>query len=157
MVAIDPGGTTGYCQAQYDGKTLAMIIGQERFTGGSLYNFLNECSALAHSRDAKFYVIYEKFHYRNKARPGLDLTAPKLIGVMDLFIEETGALGFAQMPAEGKGYWTDDQLKRFQVYVKGLPHGRDAQRHLLQWWQFKFGYGIHQISPFTNYTVVGQK
>lgn len=155
MLSVDPGGTTGYCKASFDGTTLTLRPGQERFTGGALFNFiLEEIQAARKVQDSKFYLIYEKFHYRNKARPGLDLTAPKLIGVMDLLVEEEGLLAFPQMPAEAMGYWTNDQLKRFQIYVPGMEHGRDAMRHLLQWWQFKFGFGIHKITPFTNYKVI---
>lgn len=155
MLAIDPGGTTGYCKGSFDGETLLLQPGQERFTAGSLFNFI--LSEIPAYDEGKFYLIYERFDYRNKARPGLDLTAPKLIGVMDLIVEEEGLLCYPQMPAEAKGYWTDDQLKRFNVYVKGLIHGRDAMRHLLQWWQFKAGFGIHEITPFTNYKVEVKK
>ena len=155
MLAIDPGGTTGYCKGKYDGEYLHLEPGQEKFTGGALFNFI-ESEIPDPEGEGNFYLIYEKFHYRNKARPGLDLTAPKLIGVMDLLAEEEGLLVFPQMPSEAKGYWTDDQLKRFQVYVKGLQHGRDAMRHLLQWWQFKFGFQFHKTTPFVNYKVKGR-
>lgn len=151
MLSVDPGGTTGYCKGSFDGTTLLLRPGQERFTAGSLYNFIE--GEIPDPSEGKFYLIYEKFHYRNKARPGLDLTAPKLIGVMDLIGEKEGLQIFPQMPSEAMGYWTDDQLKRFQIYVPGLIHGRDAMRHMLQWWQFKFGFGIHKITPFTNYKV----
>lgn len=147
MLSIDPGGTTGYCHGEYDGTTLLLRPGQEKFSEGELFKFMHE------HWQKNFYLIYEKFHYRNKARPGLDLTAPKLIGVIELFCQSEGIKYFPQMPSEAMGYWTDDQLKRFQIYVPGLVHGRDAMRHLLQWWQFKFGFGIHKITPFTKYKV----
>lgn len=151
MLSIDPGGTTGYCKGSFDGTTLLLRPGQERLTGSQLFDFIR--AEIPAYDEGKFYLIYEKFHYRNKARPGLDLTAPKLIGVMDLIAESEGLNVFPQMPSEAMGYWTDDQLKRFQIYVPGLVHGRDAMRHMLQWWQFKFGFGIHKITPFTNYKV----
>jgi hypothetical protein len=158
MLAIDPGGTTGYCKGSFDGETLLLQPGQERFTAGSLFNFILEDRQRSIQDDnGIYYLIYERFDYRNKARPGLDLTAPKLIGVMDLLVEEEDLLCYPQMPAEAKGYWTDDQLKGFNVYVKGLIHGRDAMRHLLQWWQFKAGFGIHEITPFTKYKVEVKK
>jgi hypothetical protein len=147
MLAIDPGGTTGYCHGEYDGETLLLRPGQQRFTEAELFKFMHD------SWQKNFYLIYERFHYRNKARPGLDLTAPKLIGVIELFCQSERLHYFPQMPSEAMGYWTDDQLRRFNVYVKGMPHCRDAMRHLLQWWQFKYGFGLHRITPFTNYKV----
>jgi hypothetical protein len=148
MLAIDPGGTTGYCHGVFDGDKLQLKPGQEKFSEAQLFAFMHE------HWQKNFYLIYEKFSYRNRARPGLDLTAPKLIGVIELFVQSEGIQYFPQMAAEAMGYWTDEQLKRFNVYVKGLQHGRDAMRHLLQWWQFKYGYKFHQTSPFTKYEIV---
>jgi len=147
ILSIDPGGTTGFCHGLYDGDKLVLTPGQQRFNESELYSFLEE------NWQKNFYLIYEKFHYRNRARPGLDLTPTRLIGVIELFCQKEGITYFAQMPSEAMGYWTDDQLKRFQVYVKGLQHGRDAMRHLLQWWQFKYGYQFHQTTPFTKYEI----
>lgn len=149
IVAIDPGGTTGYCKGKYDGEQLILMPGQEQLSGSELFQFLLDC--LREANTDPFVLIYERFDYRNRARAGLDLTAPKLIGVMDLIVEEEGLMCYPQMPSEAKGYWTNDRLKQFQIYVPGLDHGRDAMRHLLQWWQFKAGFGIHKITPFTNY------
>lgn len=151
MLALDPGGTTGYCRASYNGDKLTLTPGQERFTERELYDFIR--SEIPAEEEGDFYLIYEKFHYRNRARPGLDLTPTRLIGVIELICQTEGFNYFPQMPSEGMGYWTDDQLKRFSVYVKGLQHGRDAMRHLLQWWQFKYGFQFHKITPFTNYEV----
>lgn len=151
MLAIDPGGTTGFCIGEYDGSQLILRVGQERFSPGDLFNFM--LKQLDGIKGDPFHLIYERFDYRNKARAGLDLTAPKLIGVMDLLVEEEGLKCYPQMPSEAKGYWTNDRLKQFQIYVPGLEHGRDAMRHLLQWWQFKAGFGIHKITPFTNYKI----
>jgi len=147
ILSLDPGGTTGYCHGVYDGDKLVLTPGQQKFNESELFKFMHE------HWQKNFYLIYEKFHYRNRARPGLDLTPTRLIGVIELFCQTEGIKYFAQMPSEAMGYWTDDQLKRFGVYVPGLQHGRDAMRHMLQWWQFKYGFGIHKITPFTNYEV----
>lgn len=155
MLAIDPGGTTGYCKGSYDGTTLTLKPGQKKMSGSELFDLIQ--GEVPAPDEGKFYLIYEKFHYRNKARPGLDLTPANLIGVIDLAVDQMGLIDFAQMPSEAMGYWTDDQLRRFQIYVPGLQHGRDAMRHLLQWWQFKYGFGIHKIIPFTNYKVIAEK
>lgn len=155
MLSIDPGGTTGYCIGSFDGTTLSMEIAQERLSGSELFDLIK--GQIPADEEGKFYLIYEKFHYRNKARPGLDLTAPKLIGVIDLACEQFGLNYFPQMPSEAMGFWTNDRLRQYQIYVPGLEHGRDAMRHMLQWWQFKFGFGIHRITPFTQYKVEAKK
>jgi len=40
------------------------------------------------------------------------------------------------MAQHAKQWWTDEKLKRFGIYPKGLKHGRDALRHLLYYMLF---------------------
>jgi hypothetical protein len=84
-------------------------------------------------------IICEDFEYRNRARAGLDLTPPRLIGVVKLFSQTTGTKLLLQKAAVGKGHYSDDRLKSLGFYRRGTPHGRDALRHLLHWLTFKEG------------------
>jgi hypothetical protein len=36
-----------------------------------------------------------------------------------------------QSAQNAKGFWTDDKLREFGVYLPGVKHGRDATRHAL--------------------------
>jgi len=150
ILALDPGKTTGFCRGEWNGDKGILVLspGEQQFTAETMMGFLHD------NWQKNFTLIYEGFSYRNAARPGLDLTPVELIGVIKLFCQSEKVTHYEQTPAVGKGYWTDEQLKRFQVYVAGLRHGRDAMRHLLHWWQFKAGYKYHEISPFTNYEVL---
>lgn len=150
MLALDPGGTTGYCHAEWNGEELTLMPGQRKFTSAELFAYLHD------SWQKNFHLIYERFDYRNRARAGLDLTPARLIGVIELFIETERLSHYPQTASEAMGFWTDERLRQYQIYQKGIQHGRDAMRHLLHWWQFKAGYQFHDTSPFTRYILIPQ-
>jgi len=89
------------------------------------------------------YIIMEDFEFRGRASTGLNLFPCQLIGVARLYelTEPTGKCAlYLQKPAQGKSYFTDPILKSKGLYKRGLPHGMDASRHLLQWLTFGAGY-----------------
>lgn len=130
-MALDPGVTTGVAVGALDGSRLYLEIDQKKFTHRSLYMYLHRYFLTE--------VIYETFEYRNAARAGLNLTPVEMIGVIKFYGETRKANLYPQNAAEGKGYFTDDKLKSLNAYRRGTPHGRDASRHLLQWFKFKRG------------------
>lgn len=134
-VAIDPGVTTGFCTGTLLDRNLDLVIDQEKLTCHEMYERLNALMSL----DAgSMHIIYEDFSYRNVARTGLNLMPVKLIGIIELFQERYEPLVTftKQSAAQGKAYYSDEKLKRLGVYVPGKEHGRDALRHLLQWYTF---------------------
>lgn len=142
-LALDPGGTTGYCIARSFGKDLSLEVGESQLSKLGMYQMVrNFCRA-----DMNRHVIYESFQYRNVARMGLDLTPVELIGVIELVNEERfgNALFYHQMASQAKTHFTDDRLKEEGVYKRGKKHGRDATRHMLYW--LTFGPGA-QFGPF---------
>jgi hypothetical protein len=56
-----------------------------------------------------------------------------------------------QTAAKGKGYYTNHHLQAADVYTRGIPHGMDALRHLLQWYTFEAGYQYNKHG-FCRYT-----
>lgn len=142
IVSLDPGGTTGICMGDLSDQELVLRISQEQFSMHGMYDFLEryvaECEDLCH-------VIYESFQYRKLSRGGLDLTPVKLIGVIELMRDRFEPLVTftEQSPATGKAFYSDDRLKQMGIYKPGTPHGRDAERHLMQW--ITFGYGSQYV------------
>lgn len=137
ILAIDPGGTTGYAVGFYKDSHLDLIVLEEKMSPGKFMYLLQ--SVHLHDPDP-LHLIYEDFQYRNYARMGLDLTPVKLIGVMELFLEQTVSVtGYKQSPSSGKSFYQDDKLKMLGAYAVGRQHGRDATRHLLQWANFGMG------------------
>lgn len=135
VLAIDPGGTTGYCYAN-------VVDGAVELYPFQIVDDVDE--AFFRVRDFKpRYIICEDFEYRNRARAGLNLFPVQLIGVVRLY-ELTAPGGecalYLQKASQGKAYYTDTLLKQMKVYKRGVPHGMDATRHLLQWLTFGAGY-----------------
>jgi hypothetical protein len=91
-------------------------------------------------------IIMEDFDFRgghHRAATGINYFPIQLIGVARLyeFTEPTGKCALSlQKAAQGKGYYSNPILQRHGLYKRGLPHGMDAVRHLLQWSTFGAGY-----------------
>lgn len=130
--ALDPGRTTGFALAEKASNTSIILrYGQAELSHYELLARLEEW------RPA--YLICESFEYR-RYRTGVDLTPIELIGVVKLWTQIYDAPLTLQSAAKGKNYWTDVKLKNFGYYVAGIPHGRDACRHLLHWLSFGRGF-----------------
>lgn len=146
-LALDPGGTTGYCYARrLHSGTLSLEVGESQLSKLGMYQMVRDfCRG-----DMNRHVIYESFQYRNVARMGLDLTPVELIGVIELINEERfgNAVFYHQMASQAKAHFTDDMLKEKGVYKRGKKHGRDATRHMLYW--LTFGPGAQFASEWNT-------
>lgn len=163
VLAIDPGGTTGYCEGQFVthvGNTNTFIDSFKEAPSGILlkpYMMPDDCEELWDRLDQlrPDIVVMESFEYRNRSRAGLDLTPVKLIGVAELYSAKSGARLYMQTPSQGKTYYTDTLLKKYGFYKRGQPHAMDALRHMLQWLSFGAGYqylGKNKIEDFVRMT-----
>jgi len=147
-LALDPGGTTGYAICDIhnmyrEGEWITLEEAERRKPKVSIGW---EQAKLSESELTELLetvvpdvIICEDFEYRNRARAGLDLTPPRLIGVVKLYAQSTGIKLILQKAAVGKGHYSDHRLKTLELYRRGTPHGRDALRHLLHWLTFKGG------------------
>jgi hypothetical protein len=50
-----------------------------------------------------------------------------------------------QTASQGKRYFTDQTMKRLLIYNAAYRHGRDAARHLLEWFTFGAGYQYNDL------------
>lgn len=149
-IAIDPGGTTGFCTAIEAPKNVPMSFLLKAF------QLPDDCEDLWNRlADLKPDVIVcESFEYRQRSRAGLDLTPVKLIGIVELYEAKSGCKLYMQTAAKGKGYYTDVLLKKYDFYKRGLPHGMDALRHMLQWFTFGAGYQYLGSNKIENFVAV---
>lgn len=137
VVAIDPGITTGYAVGLIEQGEMGVISGQTVWNELALWTELN--------RSTPDVLIYETFEFRNQpSRQKLnriELFSRNLIGVMNLYAQQTKCVLRQQTPFTGKQYYTDNHLKKDKLYkpLKG-GHANDAVRHLLQWFTFGPGY-----------------
>ena len=121
LIALDPGGTTGYA-VSVGGRFYSGQIGPTEHHR-ELYDVLNNYGPNE--------TICERFEYRNTSRPGLELISREYIGVAKLFCSFMDQELILQTAAQGKGFVSDDNLKLLGLYEKGQQHARDAMRHLI--------------------------
>ena len=144
IVALDPGGTTGW--ATWHGGNL--LLGGQGFNSGQmgpsehheeLYDFLS------FEQTQDFQVVTESFEYRQQQRPTVVLISKEYIGVAKLWIAKRQKRGriVEQTAGKVKPFWTDDKVKKLGLWNSGQQHANDAMRHLLHYMVFdKSAYGM---------------
>jgi hypothetical protein len=144
IVALDPGGTTGwaYWQDQPNPQNPSQpnfMVGQlgpqEHHQG--LYQWLE------HLHVSDFTVVCESFEFRQQdvgTRMGINLMSREYIGVTKLFGQERNAPVVFQTAALGKGFVTDEKLKVMGLWWPGMKHAMDAMRHLIYYMVLKDGH-----------------
>ena len=135
LLSLDPGVTTGYCLARMNTNVCELAYNEAQLQPADLLLMLQDLDPLA--------VIYEDFQYRNRARNGLELFSVQLIGVVNAYAALNPHCHVKkQQPAQGKGHYNDDALRRHDLYQRGTVHGRDAARHMLHYMTFGAGWTL---------------
>lgn len=150
VISLDPGRTTGYAVGVIDDGKMLVISGQAKWSEFQLYSQLKMLKSDI--------IVYERFEYRAERHgsygdlANVELYSRNLIGVINLYIQETSAAGkeintYPQMPSYALGknaFFSDKKLKDNLVYRVDNPHANDAMRHLLQWYQFGPGFQYNE-------------
>lgn len=130
LLALDPGGTTGWALIDIDETVVTDLscgqIGDSKHHR-ILWDFL-------HAEDPDR-LICEMFTYqirRNQGvdMPGVELISREYIGVAELYTQTTPCV-LEMQPTSCLSFWSDDKLKIIGLYRPGKPHANDAVRHLL--------------------------
>lgn len=136
IAALDPGGTTGW--ALYNPITGIVRCGQ--IGPGphhlELDRFLNNTFVETMDADGIFEVVCEEFDFRNSVdKDKLELVSREYIGVVNLFNQTVGVPVFFENASSALWFIKDIKLKKMGWYedTVGLPHARDALRHLLKY------------------------
>ena len=154
IISIDPGELTGFCYAELDTEATQLKFHP--------FQIVDDVDDLYH-RLAQFqpkFIIIEDFEFRGGARKGLNLFPVQLIGIARLYGETVGlnfddsCRVFIQKASTGKSYYTDSVLKQLGLHKRGLPHGMDSTRHLLQWCTFGFGNQFVGKKPTEEFAVM---
>lgn len=135
IMAIDPGVMTGFTYARVtDGRKLEVYPFQMPDAVDDFWRRLHDF--------VPNIIVMEDFEFRKSARAGLNMFPMQLIGIAHLY-ELTESSGKCQLVLQsagvGKQYYTDVMLKSKKLYKRGVPHGMDSLRHLLQWATFRGG------------------
>jgi hypothetical protein len=144
LLALDPGGTTGW--VEYYTINDKEVFNYGEITGaehhGALWELVDKAAVDSISLDQELYVILEKFEFRKdeRYRDKIDYVAAEYIGVVKSYCRYWGAFRPVSLhmasASLGKGFWDDDKLKRAGYYVKSSKHIRDATRHMLRFRTF---------------------
>ncbi len=118
VLSLDPGITTGIATLDYsDGVHADQVKCDHR----AFYDFL-----VGYNPDT---IIFERFVYQRRDK--VELWPVEVIGVIRLYSEQFEVPLFAQTPSQAKNLWTDDKIKKLELWQPSLGHGMDAIRHLL--------------------------
>lgn len=144
IIALDPGGTTGYFWRGPDRKPVFGHVHVVKADGKTLdghhlelWALLQRClmQVLKEDKEAKLYIICEEFLYLKSeaGREKIDYVAKEYIGVVKLFAKTYAHHVFIRTfsAATAKQFWTDDKLKVIGFYSTKSKHVRDAARHYL--------------------------
>lgn len=125
ILAFDPGGATGYCQADVSGTAARIVCGQ--IENRNHHMLLWET---LHAAQPDL-VISESFEYRNQARAGLVLVSKEYIGICKLWCILNKKEYREQSPSIAMGFVKDNNIKNLGLWKPGNPHAMDATRHML--------------------------
>lgn len=135
IIALDPGGTTGWATAIIDYRVLETIeAGQVKFEASGLWKFLE-----AFDPD---WIVCETFRYRLGGREGTDLRAVKWIGICELYsMMHDKRLRMQEPHVQGakSSHWNNEKVKAAGLWIPNHPHAMSATKHLLYFLTFKAG------------------
>jgi len=142
IIAIDPGGTTGFA------------TWQDGFKAYGTFKHWRDCAAkleeniqLAQEEQYELVIVYETFSITQRTiKVARSYDALYLIGTIQyLSYNAPYITAVGQTPSEGKGFGTDKKLDRLGWDVKNA-HAKDAARHLLVWLFNNGMIGVEELS-----------
>lgn len=74
---------------------------------------------------------YRVYSWKSDDHKWASLFTPQWIGMIKEWCLTWGIRWHTQMAVSGKAWCTDDMLIKFQMYSRGLKHGRDSLRHMI--------------------------
>lgn len=125
LLALDPGETTGYCVADYNG----VIKEAGQFPAATRLDHI----LMIYKPKV---TVMESFRVRVVAAViGSTVPTLKIIGVMEYLCAQRGSNVVWQQPSQ-KAFFDNGRLKRLGLYRKAEPHATDAIRHLFYYLTF---------------------
>ena len=125
VLALDPGVTTGW--ALWKSSYNQDRVDRGQFTGNHV-DFVNMLDDF-HPSNAPFLIVYERFLYQRRDK--VNLYPVEVIGIIKYYCTLYDVPVWEQSPSQAKNLWSDDKLKRMNLWIPGQGHAMDATRHLL--------------------------
>jgi len=144
ILALDPGGTTGFCiyRPVLQGLERGQIGPHEHHD--ELDNLLEQLFCSCVNMGEELHIVCEQFEFRKteRHRDFINYIPREYIGVVKLFFKKMRAPALQlhfQSASQAKGFWDDDKLKKLDLWVPGKTHADDATRHYLYYRVFTLG------------------
>ncbi len=162
ILALDPGGTTGYCLYVPPALLQDSYIQQDELSSGGHYTALwgicEESMYAARVRDSQLVIVCEPFEFRrdDRDKDKIEYASARYEGVVNLFAQKFRDKDKGQpvtlvkqsaslIKARSKNnpnppFWgRDERIKKIGLWIPGKPHAMDATRHFLYYVTFKLG------------------
>ena len=145
LVALDPGETTGV--AVFDGISTIQVYQKETKQIGPAFDWLDDLLEAGCMGDDAIYrgvttwehlriEDYRVYEWKASDHSWSPVHTLRLIGAFQIAAYRIGTPYSFCMASHAKKFWDDNKLKHFDLYPKGLRHGKDALRHLLYYMLF---------------------
>lgn len=152
VLALDPGGTTGWSSAYWapdDPNAKLFTLDQIHFQQGHLgpeehHTLLDEflASQVAYFETPgkpELEIVCESFEFRQHANDNkfykakVELISKEYIGVIKLFCALAEIPLTFQTASMAKTFVTDEKIKALNLWRPGMAHANDSTRHLLRY------------------------
>jgi hypothetical protein len=139
ILGLDPGDSTGWCFF-YDG--LMKHTGEVPGVHEEMDRLMERLKP-----DLVVFELYRIYSWKVKQHANSDVPTLQLIGQIKLLCDQKGIPWVSQSAAQGKGFVTDDKLKRWSWYFDGAGHAMDSIRHVCQWILFPTPTNVDTLPP----------
>ena len=148
IIALDPGGTTGWCASTFKAKHLSTIkqyglaaldreilaVKWGEFKGSENTQIDRICTMVETGIDSgevdEIIILIEGFILRQKRKDPSLLAPVRVTAKVDYANHRYWQLPLVyQQPSLAKTAMPNARLKRYKMYARGMPHARDATRH----------------------------
>jgi len=132
LLSLDPGETTGWAVWKCETGGEAILIDQGQIATWPLELCVENMSAMFNAYPGISHVVHETYavyEWKSSDHSWSQIPTVQIIGsILTLCIQRK--LTYSQQTAQiAKNFCTDDKLKSWGFYEKGLRHARDAVRH----------------------------
>lgn len=137
VLALDPGGTTGW--ATFGGEYRIANDGHGINMGqmGPHTHYQQLAAFIERLHAPSFTIVCESFEYRRGLRDNVELISREYIGIVNLIAAERDIPVHWQTAAKGKAFFKDEKIKYLGLWWPGHKHAMDALRHLLHYQMFE--------------------
>jgi hypothetical protein len=133
LLAVDPGETTGF--AVFDSYLTADWVEIDQIKTWPEPDAVRNLTSLIETSHPQLVVAeqYRIYDWKSDDHKWSPVNTTQVIGCIWTLCIQRGIPIVWQSAQNAKGFWTDDKLKEYGVYIPGVRHGRDATRHALHY------------------------